>query len=285
MDENQLVVPAWTSFRDTFGGLPDVDWREALLESTQTEIIRGLSFPRFPSEETQSRIHGNSGRTAMLEALSFYEYGRRFLALQEGKSLDFGSGWGRIIRPFMKECDLRDLFGFEPNLELCVQARSLNPYVTFFSGGHTPDGRIPGQFFRSVFGWSVFSHLSPASATLWLAEMSRIVIPGGRCVFTTWGARFLDRLLQEQKKLAEGQDIHWYSKVCIQAAGSIESRAEQLRRGEFVWFTSGQSLLYGEAFLSRRALERLLEQHKLPFKVEDFDEKTLSQDVFVLSRL
>ena len=101
---------------------------------------------------------------------------------------------------------------------------------------------------------------------------------------TTWGHRFLDRLQREKAMLAAGQDIHWYSKVCLDACGDLPSRIAAYEQGEFVWFTGGGSDLYGEAFLGERALRSLLAECAPKLSLTVFDAQTLAQDVFVLRR-
>ena len=58
-----------------------------------------------------------------------------------------------------------------------------------------------------------------------------MVVPGGMCVFTTWGSRFLTRLQKEAAEQEAGRQIHWYSSVVLAAAGSIEKRIEEYERG------------------------------------------------------
>jgi SAM-dependent methyltransferase len=277
-------------FREKFGSLPDDAWGQILIRSISEGIIEGIEFPRYPEDETQNSIHGHHGAISVGESVNFYKYVKSNTYKDAGTSgskriLDFGSGWGRIIRPFMRDFEFADLYGFEPNFLLCALARSLNPYVMFFSGTYVPTGNLPAQFFDLVFGWSVFSHLSQASAVLWLREAARIVVPGGWCVFTTWGDRFLKRLKDEADQRKAGKQIHWYSSVCIDAAVSIDQRLSDYQNGDFVWFTSGKSTLYGEAFVSKDALRRLLLQYQLPFEIQAFDKAGLPQDAFVLKRL
>jgi hypothetical protein len=103
-------------------------------------------------------------------------------------------------------------------------------------------------------------------------------------VFTTWGLRFLQRLQSEKAELDEGKEIHWYSKVCIEAAGDISKRAEEYQRGDFVWFTESGSPAYGEAFISETALRQVIDEERLPLQVLSFDTSTLPQDVFLVRR-
>jgi hypothetical protein len=277
-------------FRGKFGALSDDEWCLLLERSVKEQMIDDIQFPGFPEEELQNRVHGNYGVSAVAESAKFFKFVKHHTyrtasGAAEKRLLDFGSGWGRILRPFMRDFEFKNMYGFEPNFLFCALARSLNPYVTILAGGFVPAGEIPAQFFNLMIGWSIFSHLSPTSATLWLTEAARVVVPGGLCVFTTWGDRFLKRLQRESSERASGKEIHWYSTVCLAAAGSIDDRLAAYERGEFVWFTGGQSTLYGEAFLSEGALRRLIEQFSLPFSVVVFDKQTLGQDAFVLKRL
>jgi hypothetical protein len=91
--------------------------------------------------------------------------------------------------------------------------------------------------------------------------------------------------MKESADREAGKEIHWYSSVCLAAAGSIEQRLAEYEQGDFVWFTGGKSTLYGEAFVSESALRKLIDQQNLPFKVRVFDKETLGQDAFVLERL
>jgi hypothetical protein len=264
-------------FREKFGSLSDDDWCELLARSIAEPTIEGVQFPGFPEQELQNRIHGNYGTTAITESARFFKFvkERTYVAAPRASGkrlLDFGSGWGRIIRPFMRDFEFKDLYGFEPNFLFCALARSLNPYVTFLPGGFTPAAELPANFFHLMVGWSIFSHLSPSSAISWLTEAARVVLPGGMCVFTTWGDRFLRRLQKEADDRSAGKEIHWYSSICIE-------------RGDFVWFTGGKSTLYGEAFVSELALRSIIGQHSLPFALVAFDKVTLGQDAFVLKRL
>lgn len=277
-------------FREKFGHLTDLEWSRLLVRSIDEPVIEDVQFPAFPDEELQNHMHGGSGTGALVEASDFFRFVKENTyqtpANAAGKRLlDFGSGWGRIVRPFMRDFEFSNLYGFEPDFLFCALARTLNPYVTFFSGTFVPTGNLPEQFFHLVASWSVFSHLSQTAAVLWLKELARVVVPGGSCVVTTWGDRFLKRLQADAVQQSAGQEIHWYSSVCLAAAGSIEERLADYDRGEFVWFTSGQSAAYGEAFVSETALVRLISQYRLPFALSLADKTTLAQDAFLLTRL
>lgn len=275
-------------FRERFSSLSDEEW-QALWVSTETGTnIADLEFPTVPEQELQLQIHGSpTWEVSMREAFDFYRFIKTNVELNangRGRFLDYGCGWGRMTRPFMRHFDLDRMFGFEPHLLLATIARSLNPYVCVLAGGFTPDDSIPKDWFDLIVGWSIFSHLSRASFKEWLREISQVLRPGGVGVFTTWGLRFLQRLQAEKAELDEGKEIHWYSKVCIEAAGDISRRAEEYQLGDFVWFTESGSPTYGEAFISETALRQVIDEERLSLQVLSFDTSTLPQDVFLVRR-
>ena len=279
-------------FRDVFGTKSMEEWTQTLIASIASRQIDGVEFPTFPPDEMQNRIHGHCGAHSIVEAGTFYKFacdhglaGPTAPWYGKGYMLDFGAGWGRILRQFMRDFPLSQIIGFEPNARLCTVARSNNPFVSFLSGDYLPTGILPAQRFNLIVGWSIYSHLSEMSATAWLTETARVLAPGGAALYTTWGMRFLQRLKREAELMQAGQDIHWYSQICLRGAGDIDQRIREYEAGEFVWFTQGQSTLYGEAFVGRGALERLIAREKLPLAVEVFDATTLAQDAFVLRRV
>jgi hypothetical protein len=73
--------------------------------------------------------------------------------------------------------------------------------------------------------------------------------------------------------------------VCIEAAGDLDAQVDRYSRDQMVWFTTGGSKTYGEAFLSRPVLERLISEHGMPLKVAAFDTTALGQDAFVLRKV
>lgn len=278
-------------FASVFGDHTAEQWRQVLVSSLTTRRINEVDFPTFPPAETQNRIHGHNGEASLNEADAFYRFacennlaGPNSPWFMTGTMLDFGSGWGRIVRPFMRDFPLRNIIGYEPSNIFSVIARANNPFVSFVTGGHLPDGLLPSNWFNLITAWSVYSHLSQDTISAWLAETARILKPSGAALYTTWGLRFLRRLKDEAAQMEAGQDIHWYSKVCLLGAGDIDKRIEDYQSGEFVWFDSLQNSLYGEAFVSRPALQAMIDAQSLPLTVEVFDDTTLQQDAFILRK-
>jgi len=272
-------------FRTVFGKMPDHLWLTVLKQSVTDRNIVGVEFPAFPDPDLQSLIQGSSGEEAIQQAFDFYQ----FVKAQVGEPkkgarfLDYGAGWGRILRPFLRDFDLADIYAYEPNPVFRAIARSLNAYVCILPGEYMPNGRIPPGF-DLIVGYSVFSHLSAAAAEAWLGEFARVLNPGGFGVFTTWGERFLTYLISEQARIEAGEDVHWYSRHVLEKAGDVEALLRRARAGEFIWFDTGHNELYGEAFLSAQALADLIARRDLPFEVVAYDTTTLPQDAFIIRR-
>jgi SAM-dependent methyltransferase len=274
-------------FATHFGDLSDQEWLEVLQRSISEPVIDGIEFPGFPDDELQTLIHGHSREQALLDAWQFYCYSRdstyRAAAnVRDKRLLDFGAGWGRIARMFMRDFDSANLYGYEPNQLFCTIARALNPYACFLHGPRLPSRSLPPAWFDLVVGYSVFSHLPAHAAQRWLAEIDRALRPGGWCVLTTWGHRFLERLVEDDARQRRGEPIAWHPKICIEAAGDLDARMADFERGEFV-FLGESELLYGDAVIPEAALRRLIGEG-INLELVRFDTTSLAQDAFVLTK-
>src|SRR5262245_56478682 len=112
-------------FSLTLSKISDSDWFELLKQSTQQKtVVGGVPLPGFPSEEVQTGLIGSANQRALTEAFRFYTFVKDSCAgigqpmSSNWRLLDFGIGWGRIIRFFMKDIEPGNLYGAEvdPNL-------------------------------------------------------------------------------------------------------------------------------------------------------------------------
>jgi hypothetical protein len=277
-------------FRDRFGGLSDDEWYDMLTASIADPLIEGVEFPHFATDEVQQWSHGSTGEVAMREAAAFYKFVAakdffRRKAQPGANFLDFGAGWGRIGRFFLRDFDLDCLYGFETQRSSAFRARSLNPYFCILTGPELPDQKLPADCFDLMVGWSVFSHLSEASTSAWLGELARMMRPDGFCVMTTFGEQFLAQLLGCASALARGEEVHWFHRHVLEAAGDIADRRDRYRRGEFVWISDDPNRHFGLAtFLPDKALQTLIKRQKLPLELVEFDHHSLNMDTFILRR-
>ncbi len=101
---------------------------------------------------------------------------------QARRILDLGCGCGRIARhiPSVSEASL---FGVDYNARLVSWCRKNLP-GTFVRNQLTPPLSFPDGYFDAIWLLSVFTHLRIETQNLWLAELARVVRPGGTVVIT-----------------------------------------------------------------------------------------------------
>lgn len=284
---NPRLEKGGNPFAELYRGKPDAVWQQDIDISIEQPVVNDVAFPRFPPAAMQERIHGHSNLNSLREAFLFYYVCRKYAyQLRRGfdpawRLLDFGSGWGRIIRPFLREFELNNIFGYEPNPWFCQVARSLNPYVTFVNGNAVPPSIFAGDSFDLITGWSVFSHLPMDLARSWLGEFERIAKPGAMICLTTWGQRFIDRLAAADARKKAGEGIHFYEGLVLGAAGSLDKLRARFANGDFIFLQSGANENYGETFIPTAAFERLLPSR---LEIADVDLNLLPQDFFVIRK-
>jgi SAM-dependent methyltransferase len=270
-------------FLERYGSLDDAGWEEKVVRSIEAPEQDGIAFPRFPPRSLQERVHGHFGEAAVREIFSFYRVVAAFAGKlgfpleHKTRLLDFGTGWGRTITPFMARIQLKNIFGFEPNPLFCQVARALNPYVAFVSGDFAPPSVFGDRRFDLIISWSVFTHLPIDLAKKWFADFARVMRPGALLFVTAWGSRFFEVLAREEQKLRAGKEIHWFHKQVIEQAGDLAALKARHAAGEVVFIPSTDPN-YGDVFMSSRAA-RALAIKGLEFVA--YDDRSLAQDLLV----
>lgn len=130
------------------------------------------------------RAVGRDSRTTILELLA--SDGVRF-GFDGARVLDFGCGSGKVMRHFLPEAEVGDLWGCD------IDARSidwinaeLSPPLHAFTNGPVPPLDQPAGSFDLVWSVSVFTHLTDHWAG-WLAELHRVLRPGGLAIISFLG--------------------------------------------------------------------------------------------------
>jgi len=120
--------------------------------------------------------------------------------------LEFGCGCGRITRVFhfLKKAKV---YGTDYNRRLIDWCRQCLPFAEFETNELSPPLAYRDAQFDFIYAYSVFTHLTESLQQRWLAELSRVLKPGGHLFLTTMGAAFAQEHLPPQAKeqFAAGQ--------------------------------------------------------------------------------
>jgi len=98
--------------------------------------------------------------------------------------LDFGCGCGRTLRWFLRDFPRVEFHGVDVDEEAIAWCRKNLPGATFFQNQANPPLPYPDRHFDVIYCLSVFTHLDEAMQDLWLAELSRLLVPGGVVLLT-----------------------------------------------------------------------------------------------------
>jgi len=102
--------------------------------------------------------------------------------------LDFGSGAGRTLRHFGAEAAAAaEFWACDIDAESVEWLRAnLCPPFRAFCNGELPPLQLPDSSIDLIYSMSVFTHLAETWSA-WLAELHRVLAPGGLLVVTTLG--------------------------------------------------------------------------------------------------
>ena len=163
-----------------YSGLSDKKWFETIAASLSDA---SLGLPGFPSPQVQANFTGRSGRPALEEAFEFYTLIKSSVPTLTGPILDFGCGWGRILRFFLKDLDPKYVHGVDVEPSAIAECRDTK--VPGDIQLIAPHGPLPfsKDTFQIVYAYSVFTHLPEQAAAHWMREIKRILKPGrANCV-------------------------------------------------------------------------------------------------------
>jgi Methyltransferase domain len=169
---------------------------ELLLDVPQRYPRLKRLLPRMPSEELQRSWAGDAGLPLLYKGTSFVRSSLQYLRYTDIRSknlkaLDFGCGWGRLLRLFSKFFPIGNLEGVDPwdqSIELCRTCGVRNPLAV---SDYLPK-TIPtvNQIFDFIYSFSVFTHLSPNTFATCLDTLRRFLSSDGLLIITIRPAEY-----------------------------------------------------------------------------------------------
>ncbi len=269
--------------------ISDQEWFEANLNP---QIYRdaywarlGVGLPDMPPDDIQWRFTGRSGRENLQQAFDFYKFVLDNLpqdgTMERHHLLDFGGGWGRILRLFLREFRAERLFLADCLSDAVEQARGLNNPFNIIHSRVNPPLPLDKGSIGGCYAFSVFSHLSESATNAWFMHFADLLIPGGKLIITTRGEAQINYLESLVRTNTPNQLLDF-----LPAPQLIRNKYEQ---GAFQFYPVGgggelSKDFYGETWIAPQWLrERYV---SLGFSRCDFypEFKTIDQCVFVLTK-
>ena len=266
--------------------ISDDMWFELQFHADEASEKYGIPLPLLPSDDVQMSFTAHCGRHNLKQAFEFYRYVLSVCNIskaRETRIMDFGSGWGRISRFFLRESD-PDLIYLVDTMAYAIELLHAtdNPCRIIHNQPLPPIINLTEQF-GLIYSYSVFSHLSEEYFRRWVDYFMDVLCPGGYLVFTTNGEYFINHL----KHLQHDKGPH--PKVLEEHIRSLREDMpapdvihHRYLNGGFQFYPIGGAAeltkdFFGEAFIPRRYLE----QNFGP-RLVDFNENVPSVDQSVV---
>jgi SAM-dependent methyltransferase len=266
-------------------GFSDDEWLELMIDGLE----RGRpGVPSGPPPEVQARFVGWSGEAAMRECYAFYQLTKRLAgaALEKEPVLDFGVGWGRLIRLFAHDVPTELLVGVDVDpeiLEVCATTRVPGSLTLVAPGASLP---YPDGHFGLAYAYSVFSHLSGDAASGALTELARVLRPGGQLTFTTQGTRFLDLCCGIREKAKRDEELGDAERMIDSFFADPKKARKQFNKGEHTYTgTGGSGVLTGDFYGWAAVPEKWLRKQAREFTIDDItDDPAVNEQVVITLR-
>lgn len=234
--------PQGATFREQVQALSDEEWKALIRHSVKHPVIGGVVFPEMPSDEEQVRTVGNAGEKALREAFLFFDFakwGIKELGIRPCggcRLLDFGVGFGRMYRMFLKDFTAGHVVGSDVNQKYIDICRKTIPQGAFVKNAIRPPLEFPDGHFGVVTAYSVFSHLSEDLALQWFREFERILRPGGMALITVRTWNFIRKTLSGRDQPEDPSDpLIAYKKRLASLYSDVDLEWERHIRGEFIY--------------------------------------------------
>ena len=234
-------------------------------------------LPELPDPDLQRHWVGKSGTEALTEGFEIYRtfrdvHQKHFGPVRDnGPILDFGCGFGRVLRFFAKDVNEGDLLGSDADEELVEICQRNDRWSRVTRNDEWPPTGFEDGQVGFIYAYSVFSHFSEELHRAWLEEFKRILRPGGALALTIRRRRFIVYCGSQQGD----PDAPITSRMFPDTAAELA----RYDRGEFCFTPYVENGRWGEACIPRAYVESRWSDL---FDVVEFAGTNLRQDVVLL---
>ena len=268
-----------------FDDADDETWLALILRAAAAAPDLAGVLPALPDEALQIESTGQAGEPALRAGFRIYRLFKQLFEQHAGplsrceRVLDFGCGWARILRFFLKDVEADRLWGIDAREKMVDVCRRLVPGAHFERAGPWPPTPLDPASVDLVYAYSVFSHLSEEMHRRWLEEFQRILEPGGLLIVSTRNREFIE--MCEGFRKQEGLPAHLAHLPRLFADGRACLRA--FDDGEYCYDLVDGNWWSGEACIPRGYVAKHWAPH---FTLLDYvdDPARCEQNVIVARR-
>jgi len=252
----------------------------------QNPALRKL-LPSLPDEKLQLQYTGRSGDETLSDGFASYRLFKRLGEQHIGdlshcnNIMDFGCGWGRIIRFFLRDVEPTALWGIDADEEILTECEKNNKWCNYKLIDTSPPISFADNKFDMIYCYSVFSHLSEEMHLKWLNEFNRILRPDGILIATTRPREFINYCA----KIREQHDLPPHALGTSKAFMDTEKCLTDYDKGEFCWSSmrTGEWSFFGESCIPKQYVVNKWTEY---FKYLDFvdDRDQCAQNVIVVQK-
>lgn len=251
------MEPRTVAYIDALAAAPTLEQVPPVVDATVVP-------PANPPRAIQEKFVGASYGAAYTEAEQFVARAFEHLGdedLADLRVLDFGSGWGRIIRMLLLRLGPEQVFSTDVDISMTALVQSTLPGVNATTNAPMPPSMFRTSMFDAITAFSVFSHLSETAHRAWVHELARVVRPGGKAFITVLEADFLQMVAAAQSAVRSGATEGFTVKIAA-VTDDAESDLRTARQGRFVYAGLGDDdgprsrSFYAWAVAPRAWLER-----------------------------
>jgi SAM-dependent methyltransferase len=123
-----------------------------------------------------------------------------------GTLLDFGCGCGRVLRHWAAYPGVKPS-GSDLNADATAWIAANLPFARASANGLAPPLPYADETFDLIYSISVFTHLTEELGVAWMAELRRILRPGGLLMFTIHGETYAPQLTRRERAAFDRGDL------------------------------------------------------------------------------